>query len=104
MSKKTVFGPAQNAALRSVLAGIEQAGRSQADIGRELGIAQQNVARLLRDERAGFAYTTASLLVRLAGFEGVDAFFAEKGVPVLAPISEASLSELDDSAIHARAG
>lgn len=53
---------------------------SHAAAGEALGILQQNVSRLLGDERAGFSYSTATRLVRLAGFDGVDAFFAEKGV------------------------
>ena len=79
MSKKAVFSPAQNRALRTALAALSKT-HSQAELGRQLDIAQQNVARLLRDKRAGFAYPTACRLVRLVGHQGVDAFFAARGV------------------------
>jgi transcriptional regulator with XRE-family HTH domain len=101
MSKQAVFSAAQNAALRTVLLSLKG---SQTDIGRDLGIKQQNVARLQRDERAGFAYGTAVRLVRLAGFDGVDSFFAEKGCSVPVPVPSDSTPELLDSdAPHARA-
>mgnify|MGYP000249288069 CR=1 FL=1 len=48
--------------------------------GEALGIAQQNVGRLLKDRRAGFGYSTATALVRLAGFGSVDEFFRDRGV------------------------
>jgi hypothetical protein len=92
MSKKTAFTPAQNAALRKELALLNKT-RSQVALGQELGIKQQNVGRLLNNKDAGFAYTTASRLVRMAGFVGVDAFFARMGLSVTeAPDSEPGVS------------
>lgn len=79
MSKKTAFSPPQNAALRAVLLTMH-ADRSQSELARLLGIAQQNIARLLKDDRSGFGYATASRLAHLAGFAGVDAFLEAKGV------------------------
>ncbi len=102
MSKQSVFSAAQNAALREALLTLKG---SQTDIGRDLDIAQQNVARLQRDERSGFAYGTASRLVRLAGYDGVDAFFAERGCPVPVPEPADSETELvEGEAGHAQAG
>jgi hypothetical protein len=53
---------------------------SQSLLGRALGVEQQSVGRLLRDRRAGFAYTTATRVVQLMGFRSVDAFFAARGL------------------------
>lgn len=76
----TVFSTAQNQALRVELGRqIAKAG-SQRATAEKLGIQQQNVARLVNERRAGFAYSTATMLARLAGFDGVDSFFRDRGV------------------------
>ena len=74
MGRQAVFTSAQNAALR----GLGFSSHSAA--GEALGITQQNTSRLLRDDRAGFSYSTARRIAQLAGFSGVDAFFAAHGV------------------------
>jgi hypothetical protein len=76
----TVFSAPQNQALRVELARQIARFGSQRATAEELGIQQQNVARLVNERRAGFAYSTATMLARLAGFAGVDAFFRERGV------------------------
>lgn len=78
MGKQSVFTPAQNAALRKALSGLGFPSHSAA--AEALGIAQQNVTRLLGDERSGFSYSTARRVAQLAGFKGVDAFFDRHGV------------------------
>lgn len=78
--KPSVFSRKQNQALRNLLLELRGTYSSQKALGEALGIAQQNAARLLSDRRAGFAYATASAVVRLAGFAGVDAFFADRGL------------------------
>jgi hypothetical protein len=101
MSKHPDFSEEQNAALRAALLTLEG---SHADIGRDLGIAHQNVGRLRREDGSGFSYRTASRLVRLVGFEGVDAFFAARGCPVPVPTPADSSAELlEDDTLHARA-
>lgn len=87
----SVFTPAQNRALRESLRGLQsERNLSQTQIGEALGVAQQVAGRLLRRE-GGFSYQTASRLVRLLGFDGVDAFFVQRGVvgttPSTAPAS-----------------
>lgn len=76
----SAFTSAQNRALRESLRAL-QADRklSQAQLGVALGVAQQVAGRLLRRE-GGFSYQTATRLVRLLGFAGVDAFFVQRGV------------------------
>lgn len=100
MSKHADFSGEQNAALRAALVTL---GGTQAEIGQALGIAHQNVGRLQRDDRSGFSYRTASRLVRIIGFEGVDAFFAAKGCPSPIPTAPDSDTEMvGDDAVHAR--
>lgn len=88
MSKRAVFSPRQNAALREALQNIETNYASQAALGEAIGVEQQTAGRLLRDDRAGFSFSTASRLVRLVGFEGVDAFFTAKGVGEVAELGD----------------
>lgn len=78
MTKRAVFSPAQNAALRTALLGLGYPSHAAAAVA--LAIKQQNVSRLLNDARAGFAYVTARRVAQLAGYDGVDAFFSAKGV------------------------
>ncbi len=80
MAKRAVFSEAQNAALRVALVALEARYTSQVDLGKAIGVEQQNAGRLLRDERAGFGYATASRVAHLSGFTGVDSFFVAKGV------------------------
>lgn len=81
LASHAVFTPRQNKALRTALRRLKQTKKlSQLGLGRLLGIAQQNAGRLLTLETAGFSYDTATRLVRESGFDGVDAFFAVKGV------------------------
>ena len=77
---KPVFTMAQNAALRKTLAKLARTYPSETKVAEDLGIAQQNVNRLLKHQSAGFAYSTAIALVRLAGHEGLDAFFSDREV------------------------
>lgn len=65
---------------------------SQSALAGPLGIEQQNVNRLSRDRRAGFGYSTATALVRMAGFGSVDAFFRDRGV--LADDSNVSVADV----------
>lgn len=95
MAKRSVFTAAQNAALRAALAGLEYPSHSAAAV--DLGIQQQNVSRLLGDERAGFGYDTACRVARLAGFGGLDEFFAAHGV-------EAEAADVPAQRLGARAG
>lgn len=76
----------QNQALRVVLSEVTE-NSSQKAVGEALGIAQQNVGRLLNDRKAGFAHSTAKALVRLAGFASVDAFLDAKGLSDVAKAS-----------------
>lgn len=78
MTKRAVFSPPQNEALRGALVALGFT--SHAKAAEALGIQQQNVSRLIGDPRAGFSYSTARRVAVLAGFDGVDAFFAAKGV------------------------
>lgn len=92
------FTAAQNKALRATLKEIAQQYASQKELGMALGVRQQNAGRLLNDSRAGFGYTTALAVARLAGFGGVEALFAAKGLaPESSPV-------LEDTSLHARAG
>lgn len=80
-TQRTVFGGPQNRALRVALRGVKRSRKlSQAALGELLGTTQQNIGRLLTSALGGFSYETATLLVRELGFDGVDAFFAEKRV------------------------
>lgn len=79
MARASVFTEAQNRELRAVLSKLAGSSSQQA-IAEQLGIKQQNVGRLLRSSEAGFSYQTALALVRLAGWAGLDAFFAAKRV------------------------
>jgi hypothetical protein len=74
MSKKAVFTRAQNEALRSALIALEYP--SQAAAAEALDIEQQNASRLIRE--GGFSYATATKVAQLAGYSGVDAFFASR--------------------------
>lgn len=78
--RSTVFSTPQNQALRVELKVQGAKYTSERAFGEALGIAQQNVGRLLKDRRAGFGYSTATALVRLAGFGSVDEFFRDRGV------------------------
>ncbi len=83
--KPDVFNVTQNRALRAALKELRRQYPTQAALATVLEIKQQNVGRLLA-EKGGFAYGTATRLVRLLGFAGVDAFFADRGV-TLSPSS-----------------
>lgn len=98
--RRAVFSPQQNRALRVVLHELLSRFVTQKALGDAIGIEQQNVARLSLDRRAGFAYSTASTLVRLAGFASVDSFFAAKGV---APALESSI-DVTAAVEHRQAG
>lgn len=76
----SVFTSSQNRALRAELKALREKYGSQSALGDAIGIEQQNVGRLLGERDAGFSYATATAVVRLAGFGGVDAFFRSKGV------------------------
>lgn len=78
MTKQAVFTREQNAALRQALIALKYP--SQAAAAEALGIEQQNASRLLRDQ-GGFSYATATRVAQLAGFDGVDSFFAAKVRP-----------------------
>jgi hypothetical protein len=73
-----VFSVDQNRLLRVAMAKLAETMPSQKALGDALGLAQQNAGRLMRDRRAGFSYATATALVRLLGFGGVDEFFAKR--------------------------
>jgi hypothetical protein len=87
----TIFSPQQNAALREALTVLRARYESQSALGEAIGIEQQNVGRLLNDPGAGFSYATATVVVRLSGFKGVDAFFLKKGVAHSEPSKRPSL-------------
>lgn len=75
------FTPEQNHELRALLHRLkDQRDLSQVEIGRKLGVAQQNIARLLSDDTAGFSYGSATRLCHQLGYDGVDTFFRAKGV------------------------
>jgi transcriptional regulator with XRE-family HTH domain len=93
----TVFTPAQNRALRSLLKEVSERFRSQQDLGSALGTTQQSVSNLLTSKNAGLGYLTATALVRLAGHTGVDAFFTTRG------LTPESSPALEDCSLHARA-
>lgn len=97
MTKRAVFTMAQNAALREALAGL--AYPSQRAAADALGIEQQNASRLMNDERSGFSYSTGSKVAQLAGYEGVDSFFSDKGVAI-APDSTTNLTGDPDDAVR----
>lgn len=77
----TVFTPQQNRSLRAALRELNRANKydSQRELGRAIGVSQQVAGRLLADD-GGFSYSTARNVVRLLGYEGVEDFFAKKGV------------------------
>lgn len=83
-NKKTdrrVFTDGQNAALHVVLRDLQQRRHySGVALAQLLGIEQQNASRLLKSADEGFSYRSATRLVRLAGFAGVDTFFRARGV------------------------
>ncbi len=80
-TQRTVFGARQNRALRTALRAVKRSrSLSQIALGEMLGMTQQNVARLLKSDEAGFSYEAATRLVRSLGEEGVDAFFRAKGI------------------------
>lgn len=71
------FTAKENRALQDALVTMSS-GLTQARIGEIIGCNQQNAGRLLK--HAGFAYGTALRLVRHLGFQGLDSFFATKGL------------------------
>lgn len=78
---KPVFNDEQNRELRAALQQMKVKRHfSQVALGQILGIAQQNVGRLLDGDEGGFSYESATRLVRRIGFSGVDHFFARRGV------------------------
>ena len=97
MTKRAVFAPAQNAALRDALNSLGFT--SQAAAAEALGIEQQSAGRLMRD--GGFSFSTGRKVAQLAGYEGVDAFFAAKGI-ANAPDSTTNL--VDDETLGRAAG
>lgn len=88
----TVFSDNQNRQLREALISLRPKFPSQGALGVAIGIGQQSVARLLREEGAGFSYETATAVVRLAGYAGVDTFFRARGVatPVELPAAKSA--------------
>lgn len=85
--KKASFSEVENAALKGALR-RERAQRklSQAEMGKLLGIEQQNVAEKERPSGGGFNRGTANALAKLMGFAGADdliiAELAANEVPV----------------------
>ena len=76
-----VFSEAQNRALHRALRDFRGKGLSQKKLGDRLGgLTQQAVGRLLSSDETGFAYDTATRLVRALGYASVDTFFRAKGV------------------------
>jgi len=108
--KPDVFTVSQNRALRATLKAMHAAGASQSEIATSLDVVQQTASKLLNDPRAGFSYASATRVAQLAGFDGVDTFFAANGVAIAPPDSTTAISgdgpddEPDDSALHARHG
>lgn len=81
---RRVFTDAQNAALREALKDMKaRKGLSQAGIGVVLGIKQQNVGRVLNSTTDGFAWATATRLVRALGYASPETFFRAKGVALV---------------------
>jgi hypothetical protein len=89
-AQRTVFGMRQNRALRTGLRAVRRDRKlSQVAIGQLLGMTQQNVARLLNSDDAGFSYEAATRLVQALGHAGVDAFFLAKGLRTETPDARA---------------
>ena len=59
----------------------ENATLSQKEVGRHLHVSQQTYSKFEAGS-SGASYFTATHIARLAGFEGVDAFFMDRGVSV----------------------
>ncbi len=87
MAKRKIGHPSnftvqQNRALRAALASLMGRFETQTRLAVAIGITQKNTSRLLIDKNSGFSYATASAVARLLGFQGVDAFFASKGLGI----------------------
>ena len=84
------FTAEQNTALRRALLEWwerpENKHLSQGEVGVEIGIGQQTVSAF-KNGRVGASYYTGTKIAHLAGFDGVDDFFRDRGVAVPGRIS-----------------
>lgn len=74
------FTRAQAEAIRATLRVLREKYDNQTLLASAIGVTQQNVSRLCAPNGVGLTYTTATSIVRLAGYDGVDTFFAELGL------------------------
>lgn len=106
--KNPNFTEEQNAVLREALVGfMERNGLNQPAMAKMLKIEQPSVGRYVQAKNpTGFAYPVATKVARLAGYIGVDALFAAKGVALDAKATEPDPNVDDRQAmgmVHARA-
>lgn len=80
--KPEAFSDAENAVLRAEFRRLrEEREWSQAEAGRQIGIAQQNAGRLLgANPEVGMSRTTANQLARLCGYRDAEDLLLQKGV------------------------
>lgn len=83
--KQQAFTDEQLEALRSAMrewkSRPENEGLSQKEVGARLKVSQQTYSKFEAGV-SGAGYATATHIARLAGFDGVDSFFADRGVSV----------------------
>lgn len=83
--KQQTFTDDQLTALRDAMREwekrAENEGLSQREIGDKLLVSQQTYSKFMGGS-SGASYMTATRIARLVGFDGVDAFFADRGVSV----------------------